>query len=395
MPARSAALSAKQLQAALQRLKLPAGSRAVALSGGPDSLALAALLAELGPLHAFIVNHGLRPEALREAKTVQRRARALGIKAHILHWTGDKPKTGVMAAARQARYRLIAEAAHKHGCNQVFLAHHADDQLETLAMRAAEGSGWQGMAGMPALFKLGNITFARPLLHVTKQQLVATCIARGLKAVDDPSNRNPRYTRARLRLKGELPGAKLWAAQRDAAVKRNQLLESLRFDSRYSLLAGWAEFEGMDADLLRVLLQLYGQEDKPIRQEALEALLAKLKAGKGATLAGCVVAPGLVAREASAIAPIALKRGSHHIWWDRRWQLSFKLSAPAVLAPLGKNAAWRQAKDAKWLEGLPGLARASVPALWQGEGKGRRLVAVLKGLWVPYYQPLAQVFVEK
>lgn len=391
---RHATLSAKRLQAILRQLGVKPGGWALALSGGPDSLALTALLTELGPVTAFIVDHGLRTESATEARSVQRRAKALGVKAHILKWQGEKPATGIMAAARQARYQLLINAAQKHECNYLFLGHHLDDQLETVAMRLKEGSGWQGLSGMPALAQLGEVTLVRPLLNYNKDELVAVCAERGLVAVDDPSNRNPKYTRARLRLeKPKTTG--LQARQQKAAQRRNAALAKLIKAKAYTLHEGWATYSSLQPGLLKLLLQHVGQEDKPIRQEALDELVRRLKAGQGATLAGCVVKNGFIGREPVAIAPIKLSAGRHNIWWDRRWQLGFTLKEPHVLAPLGKNANWRSLKGTAWVEGVHGLARPSLPALWHEGWQGRQLVAVLKGRWVPYYRPMQSVFFEK
>lgn len=359
------------------------GSWAVALSGGPDSLALAALLADIAPVTAFIVDHGLRAESAREAQFVKREAARIGIKAHILKWQGDKPATGIMAAARQARYRLLIEAAQKHECTHLFLAHHQDDQVETVAMRMAEGSGALGLAGIPALSQLGEVTLVRPLLGFTKAQLVATCAGRGLHPVDDPSNRNTRYTRVRFRQQ-ELDRGHILSVQRAAAKKRNRLMRAIGS-------AGGYEDEGeLERESLRLLLQYTGQEDKPIRHEALDDLLGKMKAGKGATLAGCIVHNGLIVREPSAIALLSLKAGRHRLWWDKRWWLEFRLTKPATLAPLGKNANWRALKNTQWIEELAGPMRAALPALWQ-DG---RLLRVLEGRWLPWYRPLRQFFAE-
>lgn len=392
------ALSARQLQARLRRLGVGQGRWAIALSGGPDSLALAVLLADIAPVRAFIVDHGLREESAREARLVQRHARERGITAHILRWQGEKPASGIMAAAREARYRLLIEAAHKHKCSHLFLAHHLDDQLETVAMRHEEGSGWLGLAGMPALSRLGNVTLVRPTLDVPKAVLEATCRVRGLQAVQDPSNRNPRYARARLRLSGR-DLTVMQERQREAALRRNALLRSLHAEEgkSYRLQNGWAELtldrsnlgNEEKAELLRALLQSVGQDNQPIRLEALKRALARLKAGQGATLAGCILTSGLIVREPAAIPGLALGAGRHHIWWDRRWRLGFSVQEQSLLAPLGRNANWRSLKGAGWVEAMPGAARASLPALWQ-QG---RLVAVLKGVWQPYYHPLSAVFV--
>src|SRR4051794_29062019 len=127
----------------------------LAVSGGPDSIALMWLAARWrralarGPrLIAVTVDHGLRSEAAREARDVKRVARSLDIPHRTLRWTGTKPKTGLPAAAREARYRLLAQAARKSGATHILTAHTRDDQAETLLMRMLHGSGIAGLAGM-------------------------------------------------------------------------------------------------------------------------------------------------------------------------------------------------------------------------------------------------------
>ena len=127
----------------------------LAVSGGPDSTALMVLAArwrkalKRGPeLIAVTVDHGLRAEAKREARVVARLAKELGIAHRTLRWTDAKPKAGIPQAAREARYRLLAQAAHRAGASHVLTAHTRDDQAETVVMRLARGSGITGLAAM-------------------------------------------------------------------------------------------------------------------------------------------------------------------------------------------------------------------------------------------------------
>ena len=183
----------------------------IAISGGPDSTALLVLAARWraalknGPrLLAVTVDHGLRPESAREANEVKRLCRKLKVPHTTLRWTGRKPATGLQAAAREARYRLLAEAARKVGSQYVLTAHTRDDQAETMLIRLARGSGLTGLAAMarmsPTPFdEAKEINLVRPLLGVPKARLVATLKSAGIRFVDDPSNRNPRFTRVRIR----------------------------------------------------------------------------------------------------------------------------------------------------------------------------------------------------
>jgi tRNA(Ile)-lysidine synthase len=178
----------------------------LAVSGGPDSTALLVLAArwrarrKQGPeLLAVTVDHGLRPESAREARAVKRLASRLGVRHRILRWTGPKPATGLQAAARAVRYRLLAAAARGAGAGHVLTAHTLDDQAETVLIRMARGSGVTGLGAMMGETPLGGVTLVRPLLAVPKARLLATLAAVGIAFADDPSNRDPRFTRARLR----------------------------------------------------------------------------------------------------------------------------------------------------------------------------------------------------
>jgi tRNA(Ile)-lysidine synthase len=178
----------------------------LAVSGGPDSVALLWLAARWrraltrGPrLVAVTVDHGLRAESVREASEVKRLARSLNLPHHVLRWTGAKPKTGLPAAARTARYRLLAKAAQDHGASHILTAHTRDDQAETLLMRMLRGSGIAGLAAMARQTPRDGVMLARPFLNVSKAQLIATLAKAKIQFADDPSNRDVHFTRPRLR----------------------------------------------------------------------------------------------------------------------------------------------------------------------------------------------------
>jgi tRNA(Ile)-lysidine synthase len=178
----------------------------LAVSGGPDSIALMWLAARWrralarGPrLFAVTVDHGLRTESAAEARDVKRLARSLELPHRTMRWTGTKPKTGLPAAARAARYRLLAQAARAHGATHVFTAHTRDDQAETLLMRMMRGSGIAGLAAMARQSQRDSVLLARPLLHVAKSRLVATLGKAKVGFADDPTNRDVNFTRPRIR----------------------------------------------------------------------------------------------------------------------------------------------------------------------------------------------------
>jgi tRNA(Ile)-lysidine synthase len=176
----------------------------LAISGGPDSTALLYLAARWrkksrARLTAVTVDHGLRKEARREAAAVAKLAKTLGVPHRIVKWTGAKPVAGLQQAARRARYALLAAAAKKAGASHIVTAHTLDDQAETVLMRMARGSGIAGLGGMAPCTRLADLTLVRPLLDVPKARLIATCKAAKLGYADDPSNLDPKFTRARLR----------------------------------------------------------------------------------------------------------------------------------------------------------------------------------------------------
>jgi tRNA(Ile)-lysidine synthase len=197
----------------------PAPERAaLAVSGGSDSTALMVLFADWlrqagrsspGDHVVLTVDHGLRPESAAESRAVAARATALGFPHAVLGWQGPKPATGVQAAARAARYRLIAEYARANAIALVLTGHTADDQAETLIMRLARGSGLDGLAAMAPLgaFPVPDaasacaspLRLARPLLEVPKARLRATLESRGIPWLEDPSNEHPAFERTRLR----------------------------------------------------------------------------------------------------------------------------------------------------------------------------------------------------
>lgn len=203
----------------LDALVEPGERLGVAVSGGPDSLALLLLAAAARPgmTEAATVDHGLRPESRSEADSVASICRGLGVPHSILRVEWDEPpKSNVQAAAREARYAELAAWATSHELVGVATAHHADDQAETLIMRLARGSGVGGLAGAQRSRRLaGEVRLIRPLLGWRRAELRSIVDAAGLDAVDDPTNADERYDRTRAR--AMLQAAEWFDAERVAA----------------------------------------------------------------------------------------------------------------------------------------------------------------------------------
>lgn len=197
--------SLKRFGAELDRLVAPQAKVGVAVSGGPDSLALLLLasLARPGAIHAATVDHGLRAGSRAEALEVAATCADLGI-SHQLLTVSVGAGASLQAQAREARYGALVRWAEQCGLAAVLTGHHADDQAETLLMRLARGSGLPGLSGIRPVQFLptgdgGRLAIVRPLLGWRKAELRGVVDSAGLIAVDDPANRNPRHDRTHAR----------------------------------------------------------------------------------------------------------------------------------------------------------------------------------------------------
>ncbi|WP_277601975.1 tRNA lysidine(34) synthetase TilS [Altererythrobacter sp. BO-6] len=190
-----------RFRAALDRLGAGSARLGVAVSGGPDSLALLLLAAQARPgeVEAATVDHGLRPESADEAASVARLCEQLGVPHTTLKVT--VAAGNLQQEARQARYRALADWQAARGLDALLTAHHADDQAETLLMRLNRGSGLGGLAGVRAKGRnpVSGGLVLRPLLDWRKAELEALVRDCGIEPVQDPSNRDDRFDRARIR----------------------------------------------------------------------------------------------------------------------------------------------------------------------------------------------------
>jgi tRNA(Ile)-lysidine synthase len=208
-----------------------AGDRlGLAVSGGPDSLAMLLLAASARPgqVEAASVDHGLRPEAADEAAMVATVCAHLGVPHSTLtaEWE-EKPETRLQERARAERYRLLNQWAQERGLTAVATAHHLDDQAETLMMRLNRGSGTRGLAGMRPLSPLpvpgSAVRLVRPLLGWRRSELEQVCASAGLQPARDPSNCDDQFERVRMRV--ALAGAD-WLDVEAAARAAGHLAEA-------------------------------------------------------------------------------------------------------------------------------------------------------------------------
>lgn len=181
---------------------------AVAVSGGPDSMALLRLVHAWSLKNGYrlvglTVDHQLRSESTSEAARVGQWLHGLAIEHHTLRWDQGgvvgQLDASPQAAAREARFDLMTGWCRDHQVNKLLLAHHADDQIETFMQRLIRGSGVDGLAAMHEKTTRQRVDLLRPLLTRTKNDLIATCLDRNQAWLDDPSNSNETFSRVRVR----------------------------------------------------------------------------------------------------------------------------------------------------------------------------------------------------
>ena len=247
----------------------------VAVSGGSDSLGLLlslkrAIDGQTYPhrhsLSAATIDHGLRPEAINEAEQVAAHCGDLDIPHRIERWTGEKPTTGLSAAAREARYRLLAHAAAILKVDAIVTGHTLDDQIETVAMRSDRSAdailGLSGMA--PATLYAGHLWILRPFLRTRRAAIRSGLEADGRTWIDDPSNDDPRYERVRMRRTAPT----LDAAMIDAAASQRACLAEQA--------ARWLKFHAVAGPGMLVIVSRLASPEPAVRDHALGALVAVL-----------------------------------------------------------------------------------------------------------------------
>jgi len=359
----------------------PSPRLAAAVSGGADSLALALLSAAWvrarnGTLLALVVDHALRPESAAEAAQTIGRLTAMGIPARLLRLTGLTSGPAIAERARIARYAALAAACADAATLHLLLGHHAADQAETVLMRRQGGSGPAGLAAMPAISEQAALRLLRPLLSIPPARLRATLCASGIGWVEDPSNRDPRALRSRLRSSLNDPDgdgaetATLCRAARAAALARAEHEADIA-----AVLARRAAIrpEGfavlspgpIDPAALAALIQAVAGAIYPPPTQAVAGLAA---APRPATLAGVRMLPAgrlgdglLLVREAAAVAPPV--PAEPQATWDGRFRLSSRAVPPpgATIGALGPDSARLRRHSP-----LPAAALWTLPALRLG-----------------------------
>ena len=351
---------------------------AVGVSGGPHSLALALLAQDFarargGDALALVVDHGLRAASPAEAAWTVRTLAERGIASRVLT-LALAPGPAVQERARQGRLAALLAACAEQGRPWLLLGQHRMDQAETLLFRALRGSGPAGLAGMAMLRPAAEALILRPLLGMPPVRLEALLRRCGLAPLRDPSNTDPRFTRARLRAAladpdGTGVGTAALAEAAMAFARRRARQEAAVAERLAAAVAlqpeGWARLDAMalgrdavgQAALAALLRLLSGAEHAP--QAA--SVAALLERGQG-TLHGVAWKDGVLCREPAACAPsVPAVPGA---LWDRRWRLAAAPCPGLRWGALG-HAASRLDRVAR--RGLPARVLAGLPALWRGK----------------------------
>jgi len=373
---------------------------ALAVSGGGDSTALMLLvrrwidrLASPPQITILTVDHGLRPESKAEDAWVCDQAVSLDFTHHTLVWPGEKPATGIQAAARDARYALMAEFCRSREISALATAHTLDDQAETVLMRLARGSGVDGLSGMATVSHRSGLTILRPLLGVSRARLETSLRRQGQYWLDDPSNRNEDYERVRLRRAMQAAGTLGLSSEKlsETAARARRARAALEATTSEFLKASLAlhgtGFAELSADawinapaeiairaLIRISLALGGRA-KPPRLARSETAWDRLRQRpKRLTFGGCEFACGqdtiVITREFGRVDRLEQTIGpGGELLWDRRFRISVPPHAKTslIVRPLGA-AGLKAVKDAGGVfEAIPRSACLSLPSLWEND----------------------------
>jgi tRNA(Ile)-lysidine synthase len=372
----------------------PAPRLAVAVSGGPDSLALTLLAARWseqagGSVLGLTVDHGLRSESAAGAARVVAWLHARGIACRVLAWTGPKPVTGIQEAAREARYALLGAACREAGILHLLAAHHAQDQAETVCMRMERGSGELGLAGMAAVVERQGFRLLRPLLRVAPERLSAVLAAMDQPWLVDPANTAPGFRRAGLRAEPDFDrDAWLARAAEAARVRATADLACARFAAEavtpdplgYLDLAleRWYALPGPLAELVlaRSIQTVSGSAYAP-PSAGVTALAGRLRSSGfcRSTLGGTLLLRRgnrlLILREPGRLCDRRELAVGAGLFWDRRFVIRYRAGPGAALAAAlsakGRALLPPGIREELRVRRVPAAAIAALPGLWHGE----------------------------
>ena len=377
---------------------------AVAVSGGADSMALCHLARDWaasrgGRVTALTVDHRLRPDSAAEAARVGDWMRSAGIDHHVLAWMGPKPQAGIQQAARDARYRLLCGWCRAASVLHLLLAHHRCDQAETVLHRLLRASGTTGLSGMARIVEAGAVRLLRPVLDWSPAGLRAFLSERRLDWLEDPSNRDQRFARARLRAAAPTLAAAgvtteaLLALAADASAARSAMAGAAVALAVAACRLHPAGFVRVDrqvwsaapanvaAAALARLLAAVGGGERPPPISRVATLVEALSCGvvRSATLGRCRIIDATggfwLFRECRALPPERPLVEEEDDAWDGRFRLichpAGSLARFAVrVRPyrVGDAAILRAGAESTRFDAIPHLARITLPILCDESG---------------------------
>ena len=286
----------------------------VAISGGPDSLALSFLAKIFAIKNSLkvkylIVDHKLRKESTSEAKYVQRLLKNYSININILSWNGQKPKKNIQSVARDKRYELLINEAKRYKIKNILLGHHLDDLFENFFIRILRGSGLNGLISLDKKTKKNEVNLIRPLINVDKKDLIYISKNVFGTYVDDPTNKDDYYKRVKIRnflnqlnLEGldrrkfflTIKNLKIANENIKFYVKKNLGKNVTFLQKKQKAILKESFFSQSDEVLFRSfveLIQIIGKKYYPVRGKKIENIihLINLKSSFKVTLGGCII----------------------------------------------------------------------------------------------------------
>ena len=287
---------------------------AVAVSGGPDSLALSFLakiysIKNLLKVKYFIIDHKLRKNSTLEAKNVQKQLKKFSINLDILKWNGIKPKKNIQSIARDKRYELLSNETKKFKIKNILLGHHLDDLFENFFIRILRGSGLNGLISLDKKTQNNNINIIRPLLNFKKKDLIYISKYIFGFFVEDPSNEDDKFKRVKIR-------SFLKNLETEGLDKKKFLLtinnlkfsnETIRFYTKKNLLQNTYFSEKKKLIILKEsffhhsaevifrsfadVIKIVGKKYYPVRGKKIDSIIQLInnKSYFKVTLGGCVI----------------------------------------------------------------------------------------------------------
>ena len=377
---------------------------AIAVSGGVDSMVLMNLAKESDSLNdknvfILVVDHGLRAESKQEAKFVKNEAKKLGFPTRILKWKGSKPNKRIQEEARNKRYSLLINFCRENNINNLYLAHHLDDQIETFLFRMFRGSGLQGLTSFSSSYERNGLTLIRPLIDTPKSELISYARRKKINWVEDPSNENQKYDRVKLRKvlpliykegfdkKVFLKSVKKLRLANQALdqITKEFVLQYVIINKNISVFIKQELFLTAPEDVkLRVLqntirifsgeryyspnylkilnLMNWARNDNDISAKTLGGTIFRKRKG------GLILYKEV--KKLNDIKPIKLSKSKYKAW-DNRFLIKINKSVKGEISYLGNEGVKilksKKILGKKGFNGIPLTALYSIPAMWDGK----------------------------